>query len=38
MILNDAYDWVIEQGISTADILLGETGESMVLSVTAQLQ
>jgi len=38
MILNNAYDWVLEQGISTADILLGETGESMVLSVTAQLQ
>jgi exosome complex component RRP4 len=36
-ILTEAYDWVIEQGISIADILSDEIGESMVLSVTAEL-
>jgi len=36
-ILNEAYDWAIEQGVTVTEILTEDVGEAMVLSVTAQI-
>lgn len=36
-ILNEAYDWVIEQEVEVAEILSEEVAEAMVLYITSQV-
>lgn len=35
-LLNEAYDWAVEQEADVKDLLTEEIGEAMVLAVTSQ--